>query len=489
LISKADAIKADPVTKFTLLREAYTRFIAAKDFGPAVEIVDRLEQEYQVDEMAMRTHTLTKASTAGRQTAAERQALALCAADLAELALRRQQMTEALALARMADNLSRALQNKAFRDRTIRLKEEIEKAHGEWAPVLKARQTLATNPSDPAAALVDGRYRCLVAGDWTSGLPVLAKGGSDPLALAAQLDVAGASDSKAAAAIADSWFDLAKSDEKLKPLYARALRWYRQAVADSTGADQVPWLSRIELIEGLQLPDRYYAAVPQAGQTEPLPTFASMYFRNVEFNSINCLARVDPLILKASPWSAYSPTTIYTKPGRQYAKLPTNVGNLPREYQVGVRVGEYYSGQDGPFAVGMVGPRGPFTVVVDEPLGTEFGTYIAMSGKSLDQNPTLVRSPRKRLEFGEETVLVQVRRTSVTVQVENQTVVQYDGDLDALASPPEWTIPKYNGLLVGANIASYRVSSWVMEPVAPAPRLGNRNEATTPPGLPNFPGP
>jgi len=165
------------------------------------------------------------------------------------------------------------------------------------------------------------------------------------------------------------------------------------------------------------------------------------------------------------------------------------VGSLPREYQVGVRVGEYYSGQDGPFAVGMVGPRGPFTVVVDEPLGTEFGTYIAMAGKSLDQNPTLVRSQRKRLEFGEETVLVQVRRTSVTVQVENQTVIQYDGDLDALAAPPEWTIPKYNGLLVGAHIASYRVSSWMMEPVAPAPRLGNKSEPPMVPGLPNFQSP
>ncbi len=488
LIAKADAIKSDPVARFAILRQAYTRLIAAKDFNTAVEIVDRLEQEYQVDELAMRVHTLTKASAVGRQTPAEKQSLALCASELAELALRRQRIEDAaLPLARMAENLSKALQNKAFRERTITLKEEVEKAQAEWGPVERARQTLAATPDDAAAALVDGRYRCLVAGDWATGLPVLAKGGADPLAAAARLDMAGANDPKAAAAIGDAWYDLAKSDDKLKPLYARALHWYRQAVANATGADQVPWLQRVELIEGLNLPERYFAAVHDAGTREPLPPFVSMFFRNVEFNATNCLARVDPLILKASPWSAYSSTTIYTKPGRTYAKLPTNVGNLPREYQVGVRVGEYYSGQDGPFALGMVGPRGPFTVVIDEPLGTEFGTYITLAGKTRDQNPTLVRSARKRLEYGEEPVLVQVRRNSVTVQIDNQTVTQYDGDLDQLASPAEWLIPKYGGLLVGAHIASYRVTSWVLEPVAPAPRLGKTPEPPAIPGLPNFP--
>jgi tetratricopeptide (TPR) repeat protein len=491
LIAKADVIKSDPVARFAILREAYNRLIAAKDFATAVELVDRLEEEYQVDALAMRTHTLTKASTAGRQTAAEKQALVLCAADLAEIALRRQRMTQALELSRMADNLSKALQNKPLRDRTIALKEEVEKAQAQWGPVERARQVLATSPDDAAAALVDGRYRCLVAGDWATGIPVLAKGGSDPLAIAARLDLAGAADSKSAATIADAWYELARSDEKLKPLYARALHWYRQAVATSTGADQVPWLQRVELIEGLNLPERYFAAVHDAKASEPLPAFFAMFFRNVSFEPIDCFKFVVPLELKASPWNAYpgSSASIYSKPDIVYGKVPTHVPNIPREYQVGVRVSQYYSsGQAGPFVVGVAGPRSPFAVVIDMPIGTEFCTFITLAdAKTPEQNPTLVRYARQHLMFGDVPVLVQVRRGSVTVQIDNQPVTQYEGDLDKLVSPPDWTIPRFNGLLLGAHQGSYRVSSWFLEPVAPAPRTAKASAPPPVPGVPGFP--
>ncbi len=487
LIAKADAIKSDPVARYAILWQAYTRLISAKDFHTAVEIVDLLEQEYQVDELEMRVQTL-KAASAARQTAAEKQSLARCFAYLAELALRRQRMDHAPTLSRMAENLSRTLQDKAFRERTITLKEEVEKAQAEWGKVEGARKTLEATPDDAAAALVVGRYRCLVAGDWATGVPVLAMGGADPVAAAARLDLGGASDPKAAATIADAWYDLAKSDDKLKPLYARALHWYRKAVANSTGADQVPWLQRVELIEGLQLPERYLVAVHDSGTREPLPPFVSMFFRNVEFKPIDCIARLDRAVVIASPWTIDSATSIYCKPGLTKAMVPTNVlaANVPREYQVSVRVRNYYSGPDGPFVIGLVGPKGQFAVVLDMPIATEFGAYITLSdGKPLEQNPTLVRYARQHI-LGEETVLVQVRRNGVTVQIDNRVVTQFEGDLDKVASL-DWTIPKFNGLRLGAHQGSYLVSSWFLQPVARAPRLGKTPEPPAVPGLPNAP--
>ena len=211
------------------------------------------------------------------------------------------------------------------------------------------------------------------------------------------------SDSKAAAAIGDAWYDLAKSDDKLKPLYARALHWYRRAVANSTGADQVPWLQRVEQIEGLALPERYFAAVHDPGVSEPLPSFVSMFFRNVAFEPYDCFKFVVPLELKASPWNVLngSATAIYSKADIVYGKVPTHVPNIPREYQVGVRVSQYYS-STGPFVIGMVGPRGPFAVVVDMPISTEFCTFITLEGvKTPEQNPTLVRYSRQHLMFGD----------------------------------------------------------------------------------------
>jgi hypothetical protein len=492
LISASDKIKSDPVARFVLLRQAYTRLIAAKDFSLAVDVVDRMERDFTVDPFQTRAHTLTEATKAGRQTPAEKLAIVLCAADLAESAVSRQKMTEALTLARLAENLSKALQNKPLRERTIALKDEIEKAQAEWGPVERARQTLAASPDDATAALVDGRYRCLVAGDWASGLPVLAKGGSDPLAVAARQDITGPSETLSAAAIADAWFDLGKSDDRLKPCYARALHWYRQAVANSTGAEQVPWLSRIELIETMKLPERYFASASTSASDESLPTFASMFFRNVSFEPVDCFKFVVPLELKASPWNLYSSSTggIYSQPDIVYGRVPAHVPNLPREYQVGVRVHQYYSSdQKGPFVIGAIGPKGQFGAVIDLPISTtEFCTFLTLAdAKTPEQNPTLQRHTRQHLSFSTDPVVVQVRRNSVTVLVDSRVVCEYSGDLNKLTLPREWAVTDTKALFLGAHQASYRVTSWMVEPVGPAPRSGRSAGPPNVPALPGFP--
>jgi hypothetical protein len=493
LLKTADTIKADPVARFVLMDQAYKRLLVTKDFSLAVEVVDRFEQEYVVDPFALRVHTLVQASKDDRQSPAQKQAIVQCAVELAELAMSRQRMSDSLTLANLADNLARALKSQPLRTKTLPLKEEVEKAQAEWGPVERARQTLATTPNDPAAALVVGRNRCLVAGDWTGGLPILALAGEDPLAIAARRDLAGPSENQSAAAIADAWFELGKGDEKLKPCYARALHWYRRALANSTGAEQVPWLQRVELIEGLKLPERYFATTSSVATNEPLPTFVSMYFRNVSFEPINCFNFVNQLELKASPWNAYSSTSpsIYSKPDIVYGRVPSHVPNIPREYQLGVRVGQYYSsGQGGPMMIGLVGPKGQFAAVIDMPIGTEYCTFLTLAdAKTPEQNPTLARYTRQHLMFGDESVLVQVRRNRVTVQINNRVVSQYEGDLSKLTLPREWAIANPKSLMLGAHQGSYRVSSWILEPVAPAPRLSQSANPPAVPGLPGFPGP
>ena len=94
--------------------------------------------------------------------------------------------------------------------------------------------------------------------------------------------------------------------------------------------------------------------------------------------------------------------------------------------------------------------------------------------------------------FGDVPVQVAVRRNSVTVWINNRVVSQYDGDLSKLALPREWTVSDPKALLVGAHQGSYRVSSWTVEAVAPAPRLSQPASVPPVPGLPEFeplPGP
>jgi hypothetical protein len=93
------------------------------------------------------------------------------------------------------------------------------------------------------------------------------------------------------------------------------------------------------------------------------------------------------------------------------------------------------------------------------------------------------------LRFSDEPVLVQVRRNSVAVQINNRVICQFDGDLSKLTLPREWAVNDGKALLMGAHQGSYRVSSWILEPVAPAPRLGQAASPSTVPGPPGIPGP
>ena len=71
------------------------------------------------------------------------------------------------------------------------LRGQVEKLAEDWEPVERARAALAADPADAAAALIDGRYRCLVEGDWKTGLELLAKCSDQALAAAAAQDLAG----------------------------------------------------------------------------------------------------------------------------------------------------------------------------------------------------------------------------------------------------------------------------------------------------------
>jgi hypothetical protein len=242
----------------------------------------------------------------------------------------------------------------------------------------------------------------------------------------------------------------------------------------------------------MKLPERYFESTSTQSTSEPLPTFVSMYFRDVSFEPVDCFKFVVPLELKASPWNAYSGSTggIYSQPDISYGRVPAHVPNVPREYQVGVRVHQYYSSdQKGPFVIGVVGTKGQFAAVIDMPVSTtEYCTFLTLAdAKTPDQNPTLQRHARQHLNFSTDPVVVQVRRNSVTVLVDGREVCAYSGDLGKLALPREWAVADTKALLLGAHQASFRVTSWMVEPVAPAPRLAQPGRPPSFPGLPEVP--
>jgi hypothetical protein len=503
LIDTSEKLKSDPVARFVLLREAFTRLIAQKEFTLAAEVVDRLDREFDMDPFSLRTHTLTKASESAKLPA-EKLAIVLCSADLAEAALAQQRIAEATTLVRMADGHARTLPDNQLKARTVTLRAEVEAAAQEWGPVERARQTLATAPDDPAAAAVDGRYRCLTLGDWQQGLPLVAKGNDQTLAAAAVKDLGGASGEVTATTIGDMWYDLAQSDPKLAACHARAAHWYRQAVASATGLDKVRLEKRLETIAELKLPERLSSTPEQTAGSLALPPFAPMLAQNVKFEPVNLFKFVQQAELLKSPWNYDRSSTaqdpaIYSDPSKPFGRVPSHFNSAPREYQMSLNVTRDYrssgSGRDGvtgPLVIGLVGPRSQFAVVLDYPIGGQFVSMIALKdAKSESDNPTVQKHSSPLIRMGSSPrsgsmVICQVRRESVSVTVDGKQACRFEGDLSKLVLPRDWSVNDDRAFIMGANNAAYFVSRWRLDPLAreaEAPVGGFGNPGFANPGI------
>ena len=481
LLETTEALKSDPVARFVLLREAYSRLVQLKDFPAAAEVIDRLEGEFVMDPFKLRLHMLTEASPTAKLPA-DRLAIVSCASELVELAMARQRIEEADKLVRIAEGQARALNDTKLRARMTALRLEVEKLAERWAPVERARKALAANPADAAAALIDGKHRCLVQGDWKAGLELLA-GSNDPaLAAAAKQDLAGPTAEFTAGTIADAWYDIARAGKELENFYARARHWYKQVPATGETLDQARVQKRIEQIEALNLPSRLLEENATASTDAPLPSFAASYNQSQSFEPVDLLQHVQRQDLAASPWGATTemPIVLYSDDETTFGRLPVRYAP-PREYQLTLRVrrGGAMARFDfprpeeraaGPFVVGLVGPKGPFLACFDLPAaGGEFATFISIADvQSPAENPTYRRLSFTQIPSGfgnDATIICQVRRKSVTIQMNGNEVCRYEGDLARLALPKEWSVGDPKVLFIGSHLCGYSVSGWSLEPL------------------------
>ncbi len=115
---------------------------------------------------------------------------------------------------------------------------EMEGLRRELAAVQQAEASLQTNPDDPAANLLVGRWYCFDKGNWDRGLPFLAKGSDAQLSQAASKELTPPADPEAMVALGDIWWGMAEKapEDQKKTLYARAGHWYGKTEGKLTGA-------------------------------------------------------------------------------------------------------------------------------------------------------------------------------------------------------------------------------------------------------------
>ena len=223
--------KKNLALRFALLAEARDVAAKAADGTLAFKAIEELALDFAVDEREMKGAAL---QTAIKEVATPERSALLAEATLgvAEEAVAADSLDEAIRLAKFAENAAFKSKDNSLATSVQARRQEMELLNKEFEGLLPAVKVLAENPEEPDANLKLGRYLCLLEGDWTRGLPHLAKGGDGRLQELATIELADPQTAEAQTELADGWRDLASKERGLShiQLLRHACNLYRKAL-------------------------------------------------------------------------------------------------------------------------------------------------------------------------------------------------------------------------------------------------------------------
>jgi len=256
LLAAAQETQDDLVARYVLFTEARDQAMAAGDTETFRSAIESIGKEYVVDPLLMTAETLHDEARKSRTPAADR-AMARLALSLVGDACARDDFQTAKTLAEAARDLARNARDVRFRDPrltraaadTIR---EVEARRRRYERFLQARQTLISQPDDPAANLAAGMHYCFTKHDFRRGLPMLRKGDDPVLAGLAEAEATVPTKAAEMVALADGWYEasarVAPSDRPA--LLKRAAYWYNKALPGLSGMTQARVNRRLDEIRG-----------------------------------------------------------------------------------------------------------------------------------------------------------------------------------------------------------------------------------------------
>jgi len=265
---EASKTEDDQVVRYALLDEARKLTVQTGDLKAVLMTIDDLASRFQIDEVPLTIESLTEASkvtTANSEkatTGADKREVAQKALRLIAKAVEHEQFADADKLVELARKLATgdSLLRQQITWRSDRLAEQ-RKAYEDAQPEL---ETLKNDPSDAAANLVAGRYRCLFQEDWKAGLPLLAKGSDDTLKRLAEQELNPPGEPDAQVKLGDEWLSAAGSNKPSAPYFKmRARQWYETAWPRLTGvvSKQSTQMKLEEMLGGHGLRAEFFSGV------------------------------------------------------------------------------------------------------------------------------------------------------------------------------------------------------------------------------------
>ncbi len=225
----------------------------AADLPLSFQAADAMAKDFPIDSTALKAQSMLKLSQ--RQFTTNRAENQRAGLELLDELEKSGDLAQAERVGTVLEQSSANGSDRAAIQQRVR---SIHEKHIALNRVEQAMLVLKTSPDDPAANLAVGRCYCMVQGDWTRGLPMLAKGSDATMKTLALRDLgatrAAGTDGPAshdAETVGDAWWDA--SGRETTPIWKaamqqRAVVWYRQALHNAGGLERLKIEKRIETI-------------------------------------------------------------------------------------------------------------------------------------------------------------------------------------------------------------------------------------------------
>jgi hypothetical protein len=252
LVALALAETTDRATQYVLFSESLDLSVDAGAVRIFTQITKLVADRFAVDPLRLKAERLSQNARRTRSAEAN-QSLAKVALEVAAEAVATEKYTEAVRLGEAAREMARRAKDAAkLKQATVVLRDAIARQEAQ-ASDQKAVDVLASQPGDPRANLMRGKYLCFMKGDWTTGLSHLEKGSDPVLQRLAAAERQTPATAVQMVALADQWWDALKLLDESTQTHAkiRAGEWYRKALPELTGQAKSRAKKRLDEVEEL----------------------------------------------------------------------------------------------------------------------------------------------------------------------------------------------------------------------------------------------
>ena len=240
LIETAKSTRGDMTAQYVTFTEAGRWAVKAKDADLAFRVVEEMGARFDIDTFDLKVKSLT-AICKSRLLPQESNALVGKALDLMQEAGLKDRSDTLKSLGGMALDLAKKSKDAALlKETSLRIKlitKDSVEIQNTKTKALEAVAALDKHPTDPAANLAAGKYRCFARNQWSQGISMLALGDDPVLKDLAVKELKGLPNAPEQMKLADDWWSLADAMAGLakQNTQRHAAFWYRQALPGLTG--------------------------------------------------------------------------------------------------------------------------------------------------------------------------------------------------------------------------------------------------------------